>query len=216
MTSIPPSLSLSNKVAIVTGASRGIGAGIAIELANRGAKVALVYRNDSSTPLAGKIAAQIQHLGSQATLIQADLESLECGRVVVNKTLEGLGVKYIDILVNNAAVDPPLHTTVDFDPEFFEKYAVFPHFPLYQVRTSFPLKKKKFHFTKKISPFPTKPPPSPRKKLTSPFPFQNDKHKRPRPPPPRPSPNPSSPSFFLPHHQHVSSPLHLSTLLVPI
>ena len=57
MASLLASLSLSNKSAIVTGASRGIGAGIAIELTKRGAKVALVYRSEKSTPLAEKVVA---------------------------------------------------------------------------------------------------------------------------------------------------------------
>ena len=120
-TSLPQSISLANKIAIVTGASRGIGAGISVELARRGAKVALVYRSESSTPLAEKVAAEIESLGSKAKLIRADLNSLECGRHVVAETLSGLGVEHVDILVNNAAVDPPLHKTVEFDPAFFEE-----------------------------------------------------------------------------------------------
>lgn len=122
MASLPSGLSLANKTAIVTGASRGIGAGISIELAKRGAQVALVYRGDKSTTLAEKVAAQIRELGSSAILIQQDLNSLDCGKTIVEKTLQGLSTQEIHILVNNAAVDPPLHKTVDFDPAFFEEY----------------------------------------------------------------------------------------------
>ena len=121
MVSLPSNLSLANKVAIVTGASRGIGAGIAVELAKRGAKVALVYRSDASTPLAEKVADQIKDVGSTAVLIQADLNSLECGKTIIDQTLRGLSVQEIHILVNNAAVDPPLHKTIDFNPSFFEE-----------------------------------------------------------------------------------------------
>ena len=121
MASLPSNLSLANKVAIVTGASRGIGAGIAVELARRGAKLALVYRSDTSTPLAEKVAAQIRELGSTATLIQTDLNYLDCGKTIIQKTLQGLSVQEIHILVNNAAVDPPLHKTIYFDPSFFEE-----------------------------------------------------------------------------------------------
>ena len=122
MVSLSSGLSLANKTAIVTGASRGIGAGISIELAKRGAQVALVYRSDKSTALAEKVAAQIRELGSSAVLIQQDLNSLDCGKTIVEKTLQGLSTQEIHILVNNAAVDPPLHKTVDFDPAFFEEY----------------------------------------------------------------------------------------------
>ena len=121
MTSLPSNLSLVNKVAIVTGASRGIGAGIAVELARRGAKLALVYRSDTSTPLADNVAAQIKELGSTAVLIQADLNDVDCGQTIIQKTLQGLSVQEIHILINNAAVDPPLHKTIDFDPAFFEE-----------------------------------------------------------------------------------------------
>ena len=121
MASLPASLSLSNKSAIVTGASRGIGAGIAIELAKRGAKVALVYRSDKSTPSAEKVATQVRELGGTAVLIQQDLNTPDCGEIIIEKALQGLSVKEIHILINNAAVDPPLHKTVDFDPAFFEE-----------------------------------------------------------------------------------------------
>lgn len=121
MASLPSNLSLAKKVAIVTGASRGIGAGIAVELARRGAKLALVYRSDTSTPSAEKVAAQIKELGSTATLIQTDLNDVNCGKTIIQKTLQGLSVQEIHILINNAAVDPPLHKTIDFDPAFFEE-----------------------------------------------------------------------------------------------
>ena len=121
MASLPAGLSLSNKSAIVTGASRGIGAGIAIELAKRGAKVALVYRSDKSTPLAEKVATQVRELGGTAVLIQQDLNTRDCGKIIIEKALQGLSVKEIHILINNAAVDPPLHKTVDFDHAFFEE-----------------------------------------------------------------------------------------------
>lgn len=147
MASLPSNLSLANKVAIVTGASRGIGAGIAVELARRGAKLALVYRSDTSTPLAEKVAAQIKELGSTATLIQTDLNDVDCGKTIIQKTLQGLSVHEIHILINNAAVDPPLHKTIDFDTAFFEEMmntnvraplllvqALIPHLPSHSGR----------------------------------------------------------------------------------
>ncbi|PSN62660.1 dehydrogenase with different specificitie [Corynespora cassiicola Philippines] len=98
-------LPLAGKVAIVTGASRGIGAGLALELARRGAKVAIIYSSARSEPLAAKVASQISTLanGSQALIIQADLSQVESPEKIVSATRAAYGDK-IDILVNNAGV----------------------------------------------------------------------------------------------------------------
>ncbi|KAK1914996.1 hypothetical protein P3342_011925 [Pyrenophora teres f. teres] len=96
---------LQGKVAIVTGASRGIGAGLALELARRGAKVALVYTSPKSGDLAEEVASNIKALGngSDSTVIQADLRHLDAPWKIVGATREAFGDK-IDILVNNAGV----------------------------------------------------------------------------------------------------------------
>ncbi|KAF3049249.1 hypothetical protein E8E11_009202 [Didymella keratinophila] len=98
-------LPLQGKVAIVTGASRGIGAGLAIELARRGANVALVYTSPKSEGKAKKIALDIEGLknGSKGHIVQADLKQVEAPEKVVASTREAFGDK-IDILVNNAGV----------------------------------------------------------------------------------------------------------------
>ncbi|KAF3047746.1 hypothetical protein E8E12_011592 [Didymella heteroderae] len=100
-------LPLQGKVAIVTGASRGIGAGLAIELARRGAnrQVALVYTSPKSEEKAKKVASDIEALrnGSKAHVVQADLKQIETPEKVVAATREAFGDK-IDILVNNAGV----------------------------------------------------------------------------------------------------------------
>ncbi|KAH7378833.1 hypothetical protein BKA66DRAFT_513231 [Pyrenochaeta sp. MPI-SDFR-AT-0127] len=75
------------KVAIVTGASRGIGAGLALELARRGAKVTLVYTS----------------LKSGALAEEPDLKQIDASERIVAATREAFGDK-IDILVNNAGV----------------------------------------------------------------------------------------------------------------
>ncbi|KAF5867451.1 putative gluconate 5-dehydrogenase protein [Botrytis fragariae] len=117
---LPPNISLEGKAAIVTGGSRGIGAGIALELAKRGAKVAIVYQSDKSTPLAQKVASQISELGSVTCLVQVDLATLDAGRRVIDQALKGLNVSKIDILVNNAASYPPFLPVLELDGALFD------------------------------------------------------------------------------------------------
>lgn len=96
---------LTGKVAIVTGASRGIGAAIARRFAAEGARVAIVARTlDDGGPLAGSlksVADQIAHEGGVALPIQADLsETADLARIV-DTTVSAWGG--VDILINNAA-----------------------------------------------------------------------------------------------------------------
>jgi len=96
---------LSGKVAIVTGASRGIGAAIARRFAAEGARVAIVARTlDDGGPLAGSlksVADQIAHEGGVALPIQADLsETADLARIV-DTTVSAWGG--VDIVINNAA-----------------------------------------------------------------------------------------------------------------
>ncbi|PSN64777.1 short-chain dehydrogenase/reductase-like protein SDR [Corynespora cassiicola Philippines] len=98
-------LPLAGKVAIVTGASRGIGASIALELANRGAKVAITYVSPSSAKLADELVSTINSLGNGASAIkiQADMADTESPKKIVTETVTAFG-ESIDILVNNAGV----------------------------------------------------------------------------------------------------------------
>jgi 3-oxoacyl-[acyl-carrier protein] reductase len=91
---------LEGKVAIVTGASRGIGAGISKEFAAEGATVVLDYGTDATG--AEIVALGIRATGGDAIAVQADVSNPEDVERLFNTAIEEYG--HIDILVNNAAV----------------------------------------------------------------------------------------------------------------
>jgi 3-oxoacyl-[acyl-carrier protein] reductase len=91
---------LENRVALVTGASRGIGKAIALTLAEAGAAVAVNYRDRAQEATA--VVATIQASGGRAIAIAADVSDAGAVRRMVDETAQRLGV--IDILVNNAGI----------------------------------------------------------------------------------------------------------------
>lgn len=91
---------LVGKRALVTGASRGIGAGIALALADKGADVAISY--ERSAERAAKIVAQIEAKGRRGIAIQADSADPSALQRLVEESVQGLGG--LDILVNNAGI----------------------------------------------------------------------------------------------------------------
>jgi NAD(P)-dependent dehydrogenase (short-subunit alcohol dehydrogenase family) len=97
---------LSGKVAIVTGASRGIGKQTALALARRGANVAIAARTvHADSELAGTIGetvAEIKALGADATAVATDLSSEKDLQRLVQSAVDRFGG--VDILINNAAV----------------------------------------------------------------------------------------------------------------
>lgn len=93
-----PTQSLSNKVALVTGGSRSIGAAIAKRLAADGATVALTY--SSSPEKAQEVVHHIQQAGGQAFAIKADAGNSAEVKAAVEQTINAFG--QLDILVNNA------------------------------------------------------------------------------------------------------------------
>ncbi len=92
-------MNLNNRIAIVTGAGRGIGEAIALRLANAGADVAILDLNLSS---AAAVADEIEKLGRQSLPIQTDVSQSTDVNAAVDKVLSEFG--RVDILVNNAGI----------------------------------------------------------------------------------------------------------------
>lgn len=93
-------LPLSGKRALVTGAARGIGAAIALKLAEHGANVAITY--EKSAERAEAITTEIRAMGRRAIAIRADAASIAAATATVEQTVAEFGG--LDILVNNAGV----------------------------------------------------------------------------------------------------------------
>lgn len=91
---------LQGKVAIVTGASRGIGRATALAFANEGASVVVNYA--SSSGAAEEVVAQITEKGGSAIAVKADVSKADQVDALIESTLEKYG--RIDILVNNAGI----------------------------------------------------------------------------------------------------------------
>jgi citronellol/citronellal dehydrogenase len=106
---------LSGRVALVTGASRGIGKALSLRLAGEGADVVVAAKSEQSTErLPGSIhetADEIRALGRRALTVATDVRDEEAIRRMIERTIEEFG--RIDILVNNAGaiwLQPVLHT----------------------------------------------------------------------------------------------------------
>jgi 3-oxoacyl-[acyl-carrier protein] reductase len=91
---------LEGQVAVVTGASRGIGRAVAIALAAEGAKVVVNYANSSQA--AEAVVTEIEKLGSEAIALQADVAQADQVEALFNAVMAQWG--RIDVLVNNAGI----------------------------------------------------------------------------------------------------------------
>ena len=112
--------SLKGKVAVVTGASRGIGRGIAERLAKDGATIVVNYTKSAGE--AEKVVSGIKGKGGNAMAVQADVSKVEDVRRLIQETKKVYG--RLDILVNNAGIfwaKPILETT---EEEYDQMFAV--------------------------------------------------------------------------------------------
>ncbi|WCL56145.1 3-oxoacyl-[acyl-carrier-protein] reductase [Bacillus safensis] len=91
---------LTNKTAVVTGASRGIGRSIAIDLAKSGANVVVNYSGNEAK--ANEVVDKIKALGQQAFAVKADVSNAEEVQAMMKQAIDTFGS--IDILVNNAGI----------------------------------------------------------------------------------------------------------------
>ena len=91
---------LSGKIALVTGASRGIGRAIALKLSDAGAKVAINFAGNVEK--AEEVKAEIEQRGGEAMLVQGKVDNLLTVNDIVKKIVDTWGT--VDILINNAGI----------------------------------------------------------------------------------------------------------------
>lgn len=131
-------MSLAGKVAIVTGGSRGLGAGIAKELAARGAAVLITYVSRATA--ADQVVADIEAAGGKAASIRADCLDVEAPKIIVDAALQfDCG---IDIVVNNAGCGDGMMLK-DITYGHFEKVVnINMRFPLFLTQACLPFLRK--------------------------------------------------------------------------
>ena len=111
-------MDIQNKVALVTGASRGIGAAAAKELARQGASVVLAARTLDDTQ---QIALDIRRAGGNAEAVHCDVSRYQDVFDAVEHSMTVFG--RLDILVNNAGIIEPISRLGDSDPELWARVA---------------------------------------------------------------------------------------------
>ena len=113
--SIVKEFSLSGKVALVTGGSRGIGRSIALGFAEAGADVVLVSRK---LPDLEQVAHEVSELGKKAVPLAANLRNISEIDDLVKKAIHAMG--HVDILVNNAGTNLGYRSVFEIDEKFWD------------------------------------------------------------------------------------------------
>jgi len=132
--------SLLNKVALVTGSSRGLGCGIALALGKAGAKVCLNYLNNSDA--AEGTLTKLREEGIHAAMFRADASDKE----QVESMIEAIEEKFgsLDILVPNATPDQPQKPIEEYDADFYRQmYDFFVVSPFHLAKAVLPGMKKR-------------------------------------------------------------------------
>ncbi|MFW5712271.1 MAG: SDR family NAD(P)-dependent oxidoreductase, partial [Spirochaetota bacterium] len=110
-------MKLKDKVAIITGGTKGIGYGIALEYIREGAKVVVTGRNSETGAAAEK---ELQKAGGDVRYVQCDVAKIEDLRMIVDKAVEFYG--RLDIYVANAGINDSNKTHfLDITPEQYDK-----------------------------------------------------------------------------------------------
>ncbi|MFL2771181.1 MAG: SDR family NAD(P)-dependent oxidoreductase [Rhodospirillaceae bacterium] len=111
-------LQLENKTALITGANRGIGAGVARAFSAEGATVAINYPCTQARDEAEALRAGIEEGGGTAIILEADVANALAVKAMVGEAIESLGS--IDILVNNAGIARAAPVE-DIDPDIWDE-----------------------------------------------------------------------------------------------
>jgi 3-oxoacyl-[acyl-carrier protein] reductase len=131
---------LQGKVALVTGASRGIGRAIALRLAKDGAAVAVHY--GSSHRQADEVVREIRRNGGEAFSIQADLRSVSgvnaCYAALDEALVHPTGTAFFDILVNNAGIGQMLAIEETTEASLSEVLNIHVQAPLFMIQQGLP------------------------------------------------------------------------------
>jgi len=132
-------MSLAGRIALVTGAGRGIGRAIALGLAQDGADIAVNYRRDGEA--AAETVAAVRALGRRAEAFQASVDDLEADQAMIGAIGASLGD--LSILVNNAGIASRGQSVADSDPAEMERVVRVHAFgPFYLAKLALPMMRR--------------------------------------------------------------------------